>query len=257
MGCVDTHCHLQMAPFDGDRVQTLDRALRSLEWIVVVGDNLETSRAAWAMSGDRVHAVVGCHPYHAGSFDDAALAGVRELARRPRVVAIGETGLDYFNEFSPRALQRPCFERQLALAAELGLPAVVHSRAAHADTAAILREHAPRLKGCVMHCFGGDASFAGQCLELGCYISFAGNLTFPKASALREAALAVPVDRLLVETDAPYLAPQCHRGKRCEPAYVTHTLDCLASLKGLPAEDLGEQIILNACAVFNLPRAAR
>lgn len=254
MRCVDTHCHLQMAHFDNDRSETLMRALQCLEWIAVVGDDLQGSRAACALTGEHVYAVVGCHPYNSGKLDDDMEAELRELGRHPRVIAIGETGLDYFNEFSPRALQRRSFERQLALAAELDLPVVIHSRAAQEDTAAVLREYSPHLTGCVMHCFGGGAAFAEQCLELGCYISFAGNVTFPKAAELHASAHVVPAEKLLVETDAPYLAPQCVRGKRCEPQHVIHTLLFLAELKGMPAEELGKQTVANACNVFKLDK---
>ena len=252
MRCVDTHCHLQMAQFESDRNEALERALGCLDWLVVVGDDLEGSKAACALTGERVYAVVGYHPYSAAKLTDATEQELRELAQQPRTVGIGETGLDYFNEFTPRVLQRPSFERQLALAAELKLPAVIHSRAAQEDTLAILRDHASHLPSCIMHCFGGDAAFAEQCLELGCYISFAGNVTYPKAEDLREAARVTPLEKLLVETDAPYLAPQCHRGKRCEPAYVVHTLEFIAKLKGINAEELGRQVVKNACTVFGI-----
>lgn len=255
MACVDTHCHLQMSKFDADRDAVLERARNGLDWIVVVGDDLEASKAACALTGDQVYAVVGYHPYHAADLNEETEGELRELVKHPGTVGIGETGLDYFNEYCPRTLQKPAFERQLALAVELEMPVVIHCRAAEADALAILKNYTGRLKSCIMHCFGGDAQFAEQCLELGCYISFAGNVTYPKAEDLRAAARIVPSDRLLVETDAPYLAPQCRRGKRCEPAYVLHTLEFIAALRGINCEELGDQTVRNAHAALHVPTA--
>ncbi len=249
---VDTHCHLQMRQFDGDRDDVLARALDTLAWLVIVGDDLAGSEAACQMTGERVYAVVGYHPYNAPQLQEHGNDALCALAKRPGVVAIGETGLDYFKEYAPRAVQRPAFEQQLMLAATLNLPAVIHSRAAETDTIAILREYAPNMPPCIMHCFGGDAAFAEQCLALGCYISFAGNVTYPKAESLREAARIVPEDKLLVETDAPYLAPQCHRGKRCEPAYAACTLAFLAEIRERPADALARQVLTNAERAFRV-----
>ncbi len=242
-----------MAKFDDDRDEVLRRAREYLEWIVVVGDDLPASRAACDLSGNGVYAIVGFHPYNAASLKNDTEQELRKLIAHPGTVGIGEIGLDYFNEFCPRALQRPAFERQLALALELDKPVVIHCRAAEADTLAILRTVSGELKSCVMHCFGGDVPFAEQCLELGCYISFAGNVTYPKAIDLQAAARIIPIDRLLVETDAPYLAPQCHRGKRCEPAYVVHTLNFIAELRGTDNEELGAQVVKNAHTAFHIP----
>ena len=252
MPCVDTHCHLQSEKFDQDRGEVLQHARECLQWIVVVGDDLESSRAACELAGEKVYAVVGFHPYNAAQLNDQTEGELRKLAAHPHTVGIGEMGLDYFNEFCPRALQQPAFERQIALAVELDMPVVIHCRAAEADTLAILKPYAGQLKSCIMHCFGGDANFAAQCLELGCYISFAGNVTYPKAETLRDAAQVVPLDRLLVETDAPYLAPQSHRGKRCEPAHVLHTLEFIAELRGVDCHELGAQVVQNGCNAFHI-----
>ena len=254
MACVDTHCHLQIARFDEDRNAVLERSLERLAWLVVVGDTLENSLAACQMTSERVYAVVGIHPYHGATMDDGGEGTLRALAARDGVVGVGETGLDYYNEFCPRQLQRPAFERQLALAAELRLPVVVHSRAAEEDTLAILKNHGDHPEARIMHCFGGDAPFAEACMALGCYISFAGNVTYPKANALREAVRVVPQDRLLIETDAPYLAPQCLRGKRCEPWHVLHTLSFLAAILEMPEEVLAAQIQHNAEQAFRIGR---
>lgn len=254
MPLVDTHCHLQMARFDKDRSDVLERSLARLEWLAVVGDNLESSLAACRMTQERVHAVVGFHPYHAAALDKNTETELRGLAGHAGVIALGEIGLDYFNEYCPRRLQQPAFRQQLALAAELDMPVVIHSRAAEDNTLAILRDHGPHPAACIMHCFGGDARFAEKCLELGCFISFAGNVSYPKAEQLRDAARIVPQDKLLLETDAPYLAPQCIRGKRCEPWHVEHTLSFMADLLDTPEETLAARINDNAARAFQLTK---
>jgi TatD DNase family protein len=252
MPLVDTHCHLQHHRFDDDRQEVIARALEALEWIVVIGDDLESSRAAVALVQDRVYATVGYHPYHAESVDDTALATLRELAAQPGVRGIGEIGLDYFNEYAPRPAQHIAFEKQLELACELDLPVVIHNRSSDDDAYAMLKNFARRLPGCIMHCFGSDAAFAEKCVDLGFYVSFAGNVTFPKAPELREAAAAVPLERLLVETDAPYLAPPPMRGKRCEPQYVVHTAECLAEVKGVSPEEFAARTTENARALYRV-----
>lgn len=248
----DTHCHLNDAKFDADREAVLARARAALQFMVVVDDPAELGERAGALTGEGVYAAVGYHPYHANRVDDRALEGLRALAERPGVVAIGELGLDYFNEFSPRADQRLAMIGQLELAQAVNLPVIIHCRQAEDDTLAILQEYGAGLRGCIMHCFGGDAGFASRCAALGCYISFAGNVTYPKAQPLRDAALIVPEDRLLVETDAPYLAPQPVRGQRCEPVFVAHTAAGLAALRGVTLEALAAQTTENARRVFGL-----
>lgn len=248
----DPHCHLQDRRFDGDREAVIARALETLEWLAVVGDDLPNSEIACQLVRPGVFAVVGVHPYHGDDFTDDTLETLRSLSTRPGVIAIGETGLDYFNEFSARPAQRTAFMRQLALAAEKGLPVVIHNRNADEDALAILEEHAPALKSVIMHCFGSDARTAERCAALGFYVSFAGNVTFPKAATLREAALVVPPNQLLAETDSPYLAPQPVRGKRCEPAFVRHTVEALAQLRGMPAEEMAVLLAANARRAFRL-----
>ncbi|HEX73339.1 MAG TPA: TatD family deoxyribonuclease [Candidatus Hydrogenedentes bacterium] len=254
MGLVDTHCHLQDPAFDNDREAVIARAVDALDWLVVIGDDLENSRRALVLSRERIYATAGFHPYHADHVDESALAAIRRLAAQPCVIAIGEIGLDYFNEFSPRAAQRRALEMQLDLAQSLCLPAVIHCRDAEDDMLAILRDHAASLPSVIMHCFGGDGLFAKQCLDLGCFISFAGNVTFPKAHALRDAAAATPPDRMLLETDAPYLAPQPRRGRRCEPADVLHTARFLADFKKMEYEVFCTQTVENAHRAFGVAR---
>ena len=253
MPLADTHCHLQDRRFDEDREAVIARALESLAWLAVVGDDIPNSEAACGLVRPGVYAVVGVHPYHADAFGAAELEALRALAARPGVIAVGETGLDYFNEFSARPAQRAAFARQLALAADMGLPVVIHNREADADALAMLAEHAPSLKAVIMHCFGSGPDTAERCVELGCHVSFAGNVTFPKASMLRDAARVVPPDRLMAETDAPYLAPQPVRGKRCEPAFVRHTVEALALLRGVPAGEMAAMLEANARRAFRLP----
>ena len=249
---VDTHCHLQLDRFDTDRATVLSDALEALAWIVVVGDDLDSSRAAIEMCGERVYAAVGVHPHHAASVTDETIDTVAALAQRAGVAAIGEIGLDYHYDCSPREDQRAAFECQLALAARLERPVVIHCREADEDLAAIVEPMLGGLHRGVMHCFGGDAAFAERCLGWGFHISFAGNVTFPKAEALRDAARVVPMDRLLVETDSPYLAPQPVRGKRCEPVYVAHTAAFLADLKNVSLGEFAKRTTANAAHVFRI-----
>jgi len=249
---VDTHCHLQDVKFAEDREDTIDRTLGALAWCVVIGDDLASSQAGLDVTREGIYAAVGVHPYYPQEIDDAGIAALRELARHDRVVAIGEIGLDYHMGGEDVPAQHAAFSRQLQLASELKLPVVIHSRDAAEDTVAILTEHRSRLSGVVMHCFSGDAAFAEQCIALDCYISFAGNVSFPKAEPLRDAARVVPANRLLVETDAPYLAPQPRRGKRCEPAYVQYTLEAIATARGDDPGMLAAQTTENAHRFFGV-----
>lgn len=252
---VDTHCHIQTSRFDEDREEVIDRALDRLDWLVVIGDSLESSEAALTCVRDGIYAAVGVHPYNAGTVDDAAIGRLKTLAEADGVVAIGEIGLDYFkyNE-TPRPVQRTALERQLALAAECDLPVVIHNRESTDDLRAVLDAHADKIPGGVLHCFAGTPEFAEHALSWGFHISFAGNVTFPKAEELREVAALVPADRLLVETDAPYLAPQAVRGKRCEPAYVAYTAEFLAELRGEDVETLCNATAENAARLFRLDK---
>jgi len=251
LGLVDSHCHLQDAAFDSDRDVILRRTLDALAWIVVVGIDIETSRAAVDLSSGRICACAGIHPHHASQVDVSSLDALRELTRDTRVAALGEIGLDYHYDFSPRDRQRAALASQLELAAECELPVVIHCREAQEDLIALVEPVHKRLVGGVMHCFGGDAAFAERCLSWGFHISFAGNVTYPKAENLRAAADVVLLERLLVETDSPYLPPQPVRGKRrCEPTDVRHTADFLAKLKKVPLEELVQSTTHNAHRLF-------
>ena len=253
----DTHCHLQASAFDEDRETVRDQALESLEWIVVIGDDIENSQAGLELTGPGVYAAVGIHPYHAAHVTPEALATLEEMAGSPRVVALGEMGLDYFKyNDTPPGVQAEGFRRQLELAVKLELPVVIHNRESQDDIIAILDDYADQLAGGIMHCFCGDTHLVERCVKWGFHVSFAGNVTFPKAGALREAAEATPLELLLVETDSPYLAPQPRRGKRCEPAYVRHTAETLAEVKGVPLEELGQRTTANAEQLFRVKNGA-
>ncbi len=253
MPLVDSHCHLQDAKFDPDREDVIARSLESLDWLVVIGDDLPTSEAAVDLIRPGIYATVGVHPYHAGAVDGAMIERLRTLARKPGVVAIGEIGLDYYkHNQTPRDAQRAGFVRQLELAAELGLPVVIHNRDADADLANVLDEFAPRIPGGVLHCFAGGEDMVRRAHDWGFYVSFAGNVTYPKAESLRQAARAVRADRLLVETDAPYLAPQAVRGRRCEPAFVRYTAERLAEVRGVGVEQLCAETAANAARLFQV-----
>jgi TatD DNase family protein len=242
---IDTHAHLDPA----EAPAVLDRARAAgVDRVVVVATTVSQAAEALALAAahDGVYACLGVHPHEAGS--PADLGELRRLLRHDRAVAVGETGLDYFRDYAPREAQRSLFELELALAAELGMPVVVHTRAADEDTLTFLE---PFEGTVVLHCFSSPALLE-PALERGWYVSFAGNVTYPKAPELREAAARVPGDRILAETDSPYLAPQAVRGERNEPAYVVHTVAALAAARGEDADELGRRIEANAAAAFGL-----
>lgn len=234
MSLIDSHCHLDGPQFDQDRDEAIRRARDAgVECLLAIGTgNGPPDLEAGIRLAERyphVYCTVGVHPHHAAKATDRTLLGLEALLRHPKVVAIGEIGLDYHYDFSPRETQREVFLNQLDLAARYGKPIVIHTREAWPDTFAILEAN---WKGQgIMHCFSGGPEEARRSLALGFHISFAGVLTFPKAIALQQAAAEVPDDRILIETDAPYLAPIPHRGKRNEPAFVVHTAEKLATLR--------------------------
>jgi TatD DNase family protein len=259
---VDSHAHIDGAEFDADRGEVVARA-REAGVVAILnvgtgdphsGDLERAVRVAEQYEG--VYAAVGVHPHDARLFDDGAAGRVNELAQSSgRVIAWGEIGLDYHYDHSPREVQREVFARQLRMARELNLPVVIHSREADAETVEILRAEwggAGTAAGGIMHCFGGGYEMAAGVLELGFLISFAGNVTFKKAEALRDVARRVPLERLLVETDCPFLTPVPFRGRRNEPARVVETARCLAELHGVEAEEFGRITTDNFQRFFNL-----
>jgi len=252
---VDTHAHLHFPEFAGDLEAVLERARAAgVRCMVTIGTDVESSRAAVALAGREpdVWAAVGIHPHAAGLADEARLAEIERLAAAPRVVAIGETGLDFFRLLSPRDAQERAFRAQLALARRLRKPVLVHCRDAHEETLAILAEVPVGEVGGIMHCFSGDAGEARRCLDLGLLISLAGPVTYPKARALPEVAKVVPADRLVVETDCPFLPPQPYRGKRNEPAYLAVTAARVAELRAEPLEELASRMSENARTLLRL-----
>ena len=247
---VDTHCHLDACePPDDELVERARRA--GLSRIATVGvDDASIERAlGTAHASEEVFAIVGRHPHETAGFDVARLEAIERAAADPSVRAIGETGLDYYRDLAPRADQRRAFEAQIELARRLGLPVVIHTRAAEDDTFAMLREHAAGLRAVVLHCFSAPARLA-ECVERRYMCSFAGNVTYPKATELQQAARQLPHDLLLAETDAPYLAPQPRRGRPNEPANVVHTARYLAQLRGVADEELEGTLDANAARVF-------
>jgi TatD DNase family protein len=249
---IDTHAHLDAC--DGDVAAVLARAREAgVSRVISVGTDIRSCRETLAICEEEegVHAALGLHPHDAGKSGERDLAELRTLLAHPKAVAVGETGLDHYRDYAPRASQVSIFRAQAELAAELGKALVVHSRAADEGTTAVLTE-LPGDLPVVLHCFS-SAGLLEPALDRAWYVSFAGNLTYPKAADLRAAATQVPRNRLLVETDSPYLAPQPVRGKRNEPANVMHTLTALADARGEEPADLGRQIEANARDAFGLP----
>jgi TatD DNase family protein len=247
---IDTHAHLDAC---ADRPSALIRRARSagVDRIVTVGTGIESSQVALELADlhEEVFAALGIDPHQAGDAEAGRVDELRELLQQEQAVAVGETGLDYFRDRAPRERQRRLFEAQLELAAELGKPVVIHTRDADADTAEVLS----RFDGTVvMHCFSSPG-LLDTALERGYYVSFAGNVTYPKASDLRAASAQVPAERILAETDSPYLAPQARRGRPNEPANVVLTVQELAKIRRVDPDELGAQIAANAAAAFSLP----
>ena len=252
---IDTHMHLNAAEFDSDRSAVFERALLAgVARMVEVGYDCASSRAAvrLAETDPRIYAVVGIQPHYALEADAAWLDAIRQLAAHPKVLAIGEIGLDYYHDRAPHDLQEQLFRDQLALARELGRPVVIHSRDAQADTVRILGDAARGQPG-IMHSFSGDWAYAAACLDVGFYLSFSGPVTFAKATELHEVARRAPLDRMLTETDSPYLAPHPRRGRRNEPAHARIVAERLAELRELPVAALSAAVWQNACTIFQLP----
>jgi TatD DNase family protein len=254
---IDTHCHLADPRLRDDLDAVLARAADArIDTIVSVGaiTSIETDRLTVEIAEKHPHiyAAVGVHPHDARDCDAARIEQLRALARSRKVVAIGESGLDFHYMHSPAAAQEDALRRHLELASELGLPIVIHCRDAEERIAAIVREAGMPARGGVIHCFTGNTAAAREFVALGFHISFSGIVTFKSARELREAAPTVPNDRVMVETDAPYLAPEPHRGKRNEPAFVRRTLEVLAQIRGVDADRLAEITSANARRLFRL-----
>jgi len=253
---IDTHAHLDHAQFAADRHSVIERAAASgVSHILSVGCDLESSatNVSLAEAYPNLYAAVGIHPHDAVQADEAGIAQLRRLLdQSDKIVAVGEIGLDFYRDRAPRDVQRLAFRRQIALAREVRKPIIVHDRDAHDEVMRILGEERAAEVGGVLHCFSGDTEMARACLDLGFYLSFPGTITYPKNEAAREVVRAIPIDHLLVETDCPYLAPQPFRGKRNEPAYVRHTAEMIAEIKGLTCEDVARITTRNAYTLFGI-----
>ena len=261
---IDSHAHLEGHRYDSDREQVIARAQEAgLETIVAIGNgdgpvNFDCG-IKLAEKYDFIYATIGIHPHEASLADQAALDRMEQLAKRPKVIAWGEIGLDYYYDHSPRDVQQRAFLAQMELARAAKLPIVIHCRPsdnsenAWDDCLRLIQEQwAPSGLGGILHCFTGNAGQAKRALDMGFMVSLAGNITFPKAQQIRDAALEVPLDRMLIETDSPFLAPMPHRGKRNEPAFVKEVARQLGELRGLSAEDVGWQTSQNFRRFFSL-----
>ena len=258
MVLIDSHAHVDFPQFDADRQEVIERAQQAgLVALVNIGTNLRSSQASVDLaeaygraSPDFIYATVGIHPHDAEKATPKALAELRGLARHERVVAIGEIGLDYYRDRSPRPAQRTAFQEQLALASELELPVVVHSREAHDDTLDILSDW----EGTgVLHTYAAGVEHLERVVEMGFFIGISGPVTYRSAEGLRDVVRAAPLDRLLIETDCPYLTPEPHRGRRNEPAYVRFVAQAVAEARQEPVERIADQTTQNACRLFELP----
>lgn len=253
---IDTHCHLDLEAFDADRTKVVSRAraagVRALLVIGFAPERWQTTLALAETIPD-VFATVGLHPTEATRYDDALERALTEVARHRRVRAIGEIGLDYYWDTAPRDRQRDAFLRQIRLAKRLGLPFVVHQRDAADDVLDVLREAGPPHRG-VMHCFTGDLDYARACIDMGMHLGVGGVVTYRRSDALREALRWAPLERLVLETDAPYLAPAPYRGKRNEPSFLPLVAATLAELRDMPLEQVAHVTTANAERLFDLSR---
>jgi TatD DNase family protein len=261
---IDSHAHLEGKQFAADREQVIARARDAgVANIVAIGNGDGPSNfdcgIQLAEKYDFIYATIGIHPHEASQADHAAYDRMQQLARHPKIIAWGEIGLDYFYDHSPREIQKEVFTKQMELAAAAKLPIVIHCRPSDGSENAwddclemIKTQWASHGLGGILHCFTGNWPQAKRALDMGFMISFAGNLTFPKAQQIRDAALEVPLDRMLIETDSPYLAPVPHRGKRNEPAFVIETARKLGELRNIPVEEIGDRTSRNFCNFFKL-----
>ena len=252
---IDSHAHLDDERFDEDRKALIDSLKENkIELVINIGYDIGSSRASvdLAKEYENIYAVVGVHPHDAQDVSEDYLEDLRGLSKEEKVVAIGEIGLDFYYDNSPRDIQRKVFLDQLELGRELDLPVVIHTRDANQETFEILKEAQAKGTRGVLHCYSGSAEMALEYIKLGYYISLGGPLTFKKARVPKEVAKVVPLDKLLIETDCPYLTPEPFRGRRNEPKYVAYTAEVIAEIKGISIEDLAEATSRNTKNVFGI-----
>ena len=252
---IDSHAHLEMPDFKRDLEQVIQRAKESgIGYIFTVGTEKKDWKRTLAItnSNPSIYAILGVHPHNAMEIDDETYPTLRELFRHEKVKAYGEIGLDFFRNLSPRNVQLRRFREQISLAKELGLPIVVHDREAHQETLEILKSEKAEECGGIIHCFSGDYEMAKECIDMGFYISIPGSITFKNAEKFQEIVKSLPLESLLVETDAPFLAPVPFRGKRNEPSYVRYTAQKVAEIKKISFERVAEATTENALRVYRL-----
>ena len=253
---IDSHCHLDMRDFDKDREAVIQRAQKDgIVHMISIGIDVGSSQSAidLARQYDFISATVGCHPHDADECSSLDLEKLTSMAVEPEVVAWGEIGLDYYRNYSKKENQRKIFQVQLELAQRAELPVIIHDRDAHKEVYAILEKMGKGERKGIIHCFSGDRGLAEAFIALGYYISIPGTVTYKKAGQIKEVAATIPLDRMLVETDAPFLAPVPRRGKRNEPSYVAYTAREIARLRDIPFETVAEQTTRNARTIFSLP----
>ncbi|TYR78324.1 TatD family deoxyribonuclease [Priestia megaterium] len=251
----DTHVHLNADQYEDDLQEVIDRAReKKVENMVVVGFDEKTIKRAIEIAEkyDFIYASIGWHPVDAIDMKDEHLQWIEELAAHPKVVALGEMGLDYHWDKSPKEVQKEVFRRQIQLARKVKLPIIIHNRDATEDVVTILREEHVEEVGGIMHCFTGSIEVAKQCIDMNMHISFGGPVTFKNAKKPKEVAAEIPIDKLLIETDCPYLTPHPYRGKRNEPAYVSYVAEQIAELKGISYDELASKTTENAKKLFGI-----
>ena len=249
----DSHAHLDDRKFDSDRSETIAALQKSgVSYFVNIGADMESSESSVALAEkyDFVYAAVGVHPYDAETVTDELIEKLRAMAQNKKVVAIGESGLDYHYEDADKQVQKNAFIKHIELANELDMPVIVHNRDSHQDMMDILREHKP--KNAIIHCYSGSAEMAKEIVKMGYYISFSGTVTFKNARKVQEAVAEVPLDKLLAETDSPYLCPEPERGKRNDPSKMRYTVEKLAEIKGITFEEMARITLENAKRVYNI-----
>jgi len=252
---IDSHAHLEMPDFKRDLEAVIQRAKESgVEYIFTVGTEKKDWERALEIAGSHpsVYAILGVHPHNAKEIDDQTYPMLKELCKNEKVRACGEMGLDFFRNLSPRDIQLKRFREQISLAKELGLPIVVHDREAHQETLEILKSEKAEECGGIIHCFSGDDEMAKACVDMGFYISIPGSVTFKNAEHFREIVKRIPLESLLVETDAPFLTPEPFRGRRNEPSYVRYTAQKVAEIKKVTFEKVAEITTENALRVYRL-----